>query len=152
MCCTPSPLPAPCVFSSLPEYCTIHTAVTWYGLRRQNSNWEGADFTNAVVDRVSFDGSSMKVSRRDYYVCVFRYGGYVVLVIYVCRKKKRRNEGRFRSPFRRWSQYCGKYGSLAVSRWYSFSQINPTVQTEILSCLYCVDPGHLLCEDNRVDA
>lgn len=27
----------------------------------QNSNWEGADFTNAVVDRVSFDGSSMKV-------------------------------------------------------------------------------------------
>jgi len=27
----------------------------------QTSNWEGADFTNAVVDRVSFDGSSMKV-------------------------------------------------------------------------------------------
>lgn len=27
----------------------------------QSSNWEGADFTNAVVDRVSFDGSSMKV-------------------------------------------------------------------------------------------
>lgn len=27
----------------------------------QNSKWDGADFTNAVVDRVSFDGSSMKV-------------------------------------------------------------------------------------------
>lgn len=89
----PYSVPSPCALRVLllagilhNSYC-CHT-VTWYGLRRQNSNWEGADFTNAVVDRVSFDGSSMKVSRRDYYVCLCVVGGgYVVLVyfeVYVC--------------------------------------------------------------------
>lgn len=69
------------LFPGMLRYC-CH-AVTRCGSRRQNSNWEGADFTNAVVDRVSFDGSSMKVSQRYYYTS-YLYTSYIRSMICVC--------------------------------------------------------------------
>lgn len=67
--------PPPTSFSLLPPHVVppLFLSAPWLsrfffvvGLRcgAQSSNWEGADFTNAVVDRVSFDGSSMKVRER----------------------------------------------------------------------------------------
>ncbi len=65
----------------------------------QTSNWEGADFTNAVVDRVSFDGSSMKVGWENRACCscslgfVFQAVGVVgSSVVWSCGRPLRAEE------------------------------------------------------------